>query len=386
LDFPGIGGGEMDIDDYLEAIDHIAQAFVMEVVPVHELVQDRSVLPELLAEALAFRLGFLSEADRHRLGPFLEIGFFPDKDSEVRLASYAVAFEVQEAVDRLRLWRQCEPYSLDQPLFRAAPSLFDHVRGPKNEIMDIVSLRQVDESEIFEVPNGHSRLTGFLSPAVVNLTQTKYPNATIYIRLDPYDFHVQRPLRRLDEAAVIPPNPRWLASFNLRKGMKDRSHYVLEEADPKTDMARWWDYSVRHVRRLECRVERREHDYLTMMVEELPRCDDPSGLMIGRCVHLDTKDPAGTQPAAVVLAHLDLAINVYEGNRRKERWDARLADGKVPDASFRTHLFRVEAVPLARVFDYCRLFFRSGALFDEWLQDLDPGSIFSPSARAPAWR
>jgi hypothetical protein len=158
------------------------------------------------------------------------------------------------------------------------------------------------------------------------------------------------------------PEPRWLASFNLRKGMKDRSHYVLEAADPKTDMVRWWDYNVRHVRRLECRVERREHDYLTMMVEELPRCDDPSGLMIGRYVHLDTKDPAGTQPAAVVLAHLDLAINVYEGNRRKERWDARLADGKVPDASFRTHLFRVEAVPLARVFDYCRLFFRSRAL------------------------
>lgn len=90
----------------------------------------------------------------------------------------------------------------------SCPSLFDHVRGPKNEIMDIVSLRQVDDSEIFEVPNGYSRLTGYLSPAVVSLTQTKYPNATIYIRLDPYDFHVQRPLRRLDEAAVIPPNPR----------------------------------------------------------------------------------------------------------------------------------------------------------------------------------
>jgi hypothetical protein len=150
-------------------------------------------------------------------------------------------------------------------------------------------------------------------------------------------------------------------------------------------MARVWDYRFRHVRRLECRVERREQDYLTVMVEELPRADDP--LMVGRCVHFDTRDPAGTDLAAVVLSHLDLAINVYEGARRQERWDARLADGKVPDASFRTHLFRVEGVPFLRAFDCCRLFFRSAALLDEWLDDLDPGGKVARRPRPSVpWR
>ncbi len=39
--------------------------------------------------------------------------------------------------------------------------------------------------------------------------------------------------------------------------------------------------------------------------------------MIARCIHLDTRDPAFTPLGQVEMQHLDLAINVYEGEDRK---------------------------------------------------------------------
>jgi hypothetical protein len=87
---------------------------------------------------------------------------------------------------------------------------------------------------------------------------------------------------------------------------------------------------MRGIRRLEVRVERRDDDYLTMMIEELPRADDPNGLMVGRCIHLDTKDPVGTPLKSVRLNHLDLAINVYRDERRLERLSQTLQNGKIP--------------------------------------------------------
>lgn len=101
--------------------------------------------------------------------------------------------------------------------------------------------------------------------------------------------------------------------------MKDFAAYQLLDRPTSDGPAEYWDYHAKHLRRLEVRVERREDNYLTMMIEQLPRPDDPSGLMIARCIHLDTFDPALT-PLGVQMQHLDLAINVYVGEDRKERF------------------------------------------------------------------
>lgn len=71
------------------------------------------------------------------------------------------------------------------------------------------------------------------------------------------------------------------------------------------------------------------------------------GFMVARCIHLDTLDPAGTPLDQVELQHLDLAINVYRGEHRAARFAQTLRAGKVQDASFRTHLFRIERAPFA---------------------------------------
>ena len=85
------------------------------------------------------------------------------------------------------------------------------------------------------------------------------------------------------EAAVVPADPNWLSQFSLRKGMRDQGWYDLLDCEPLESQRQCWDYRVRGVRRLEFSVERKKDDYLSMMIEELPRPDDRNRLMVGRC-------------------------------------------------------------------------------------------------------
>jgi hypothetical protein len=45
-------------------------------------------------------------------------------------------------------------------------------------------------------------------------------------------------------------------------------------------------------------------------------------------------------------------------------------EGKVTDATFRTHVLRIEEVPLNSAFAFCRIFFRSETLLDELIAGL----------------
>ena len=69
------------------------------------------------------------------------------------------------------------------------------------------------------------------------------------------------------------------------------------------------------------------------------------------------------------MNHLDLAMNVYEGDARTARMAMHLRNGTVENASFRTHLLRVEGVPLSALLDLATMFFRSTTLTTEWIAD-----------------
>ncbi len=92
--------------------------------------------------------------------------------------------------------------------------------------------------------------------------------------------------------------------------------------------------------------------------------------MVGRCIHLDTHAPSGTPKGDARLAHLDLAINVYRGADRAARMANTLQHGKSQDATYRTHLYRIEGVPFPALFVFAVLFLKSKTLLGEWLDDL----------------
>lgn len=365
----------MEIDEYFEKLAYLAKIAKEANVAVHELVENPGSHAALVAPSLAFRESILTSEDENGLSGYLATGFFADRTRRERLAAFAMTFEIEHEWKRREVKRLCERYDRGQRLFQSVPGLFDKIRrrasGSQDfELIEVSAVGSVSGSEIYRAGNGFTKLCPYLSPGIVNWAQNEWPTAPAFVRLDAGYYSATQPLQLLAEATLVPANPRWLEDFSLRKGMNDFAAYHLLNRPPSEGHAEYWDYHVKNVRRLEVRVERREDDYLTMIIEELPRPDDPSGLMIARCIHLDTRDPAFTPLGQVEMQHLDLAINVYEGEDREKRFAQSLQNGKVQDASFRTHLFRIERTPFVSLFSFCGMFLKSKVLLSEWLNEL----------------
>jgi hypothetical protein len=330
------------------------------------------------AEAcVAFRQSVATEAELNAVTGYLEIGLFTDPDVTRRRAWWLFLFDINDARDNLELEGVCAPYCYEHPLFQGSPKLFDHIRRSQGdggerdyELIEETAIRSIDDSEVFALSPGFAKLAPQLRPQIPAWARSQFPASPRYLRLDPRNWYPDQPTMLLQEAAIVPADPSWMQTLALFPGMKTFAAYVLEDCDPKADMAQYRDYHLRQVRRLEVTARRREADYLSMMLEELPRPDDRNGLMVGRCIHLDTRAPVGTPMIEARLQHLDLAINVYRGERREDRMQDSLQNGKVCDATYRTHLYRIEDISFPALFVFANMFLKSGVLLGEWLADL----------------
>lgn len=133
------------------------------------------------------------------------------------------------------------------------------------------------------------------------------------------------------------------------------------------DLEDYWDYRVRGARRLEVAFRRRNSGHLFGSIEEITETD--AGFLTGLLLHMDSAEPVGAEWSTAILGHLDDAINVYEGPTATARYAMSHADGKVPDATSRTHLFRVDNVPFGELLPIAHAFFRSNRLLAEWVTD-----------------
>lgn len=70
-----------------------------------------------------------------------------------------------------------------------------------------------------------------------------------------------------------------------------------------------------------------------------------------------------------ILNHIDIALNIYNAKAYEERKGQSLSDGRVVDATFRTHLLRLENVPFKTLIYLENLFFESQYLTKEWLTE-----------------
>ncbi|MBB3394249.1 hypothetical protein [Rhizobium sp. BK060] len=365
----------MEVDHYFETVGIMADRSRLLNIAPHELVEKPGDHTSIVQALVSFRESMLTSEDEDWLTGYLSIGLFSDRGYRERLASFALAFEIDRELKRREIRRLCRPYTKDQRLFDRVPPLFDSIRERASgqsdrELIDLEAVVSVGGSEVYRAGSGFTTLCPYLSPKIVNWVIREWPGASTFIRLDADQYFEERPPQALMESAIVPASPRWLKDFSLRKGMKDFGSYQLLGRPLSDGHAEFWDYHVKMVRRLEVHVERRKDDYLSVMIEELPRPDDPDGLMIGRCIHLDTRDPAGTSIGDVKMQHLDLAINVYEGDDRRKRYDESLQQGKVIDATFRTHLLRIEDVPFTSLFTFAGTFLQSKVLLSEWVSDL----------------
>jgi hypothetical protein len=365
----------MDIDDFFAGVNRLADELDLHTGDPTLLLNSQKGNGGLADDCAAFRESFLTQAEIDKATPFFEFGFFNDSSPLRRAAWFTLCNEIMRAMERRGLQRACERYNPDQALFRGAPNLINAIRrrndtgSPDNELIAETAVSRIGKSEVYRAGNGFTQLSPHLSPAIPQWAEEAFGTVPRYVRLNPHRYFATEPLQNLTEAAIAPANPRWMSTVALFTTQKDYAAYVLEDCSPKDNKAQSWDFRVRHIRRLEVSAQRRNTNYLTMMIEELPRSDDPSGLMVARCIHLDTQAMYGTPMNSVQLQHLDLAINVYLDEHRDLRVMDSLQHGRVVDATFRTHLFRIEDIPFPALFGFAERFLRSRTLLREWLTD-----------------
>lgn len=356
------------LEDYAAGLEALANRALQESTPAHEYFESAIHRNDIVAtDLLQIRESFLNESDRARVAGLLPIGFFRELTGTKRITAFVIAVELSQRRGFRNLQRRFEEYRRDQPIFTKHPNLWQMVRG---DLIREEALGVIREDGVITLGNGVVRLEPYLNPNLLAWTRGAAPDAELAIRLDPYFAPDDAPLRVLLEAILLPANPKWWQTLDLRKGTKDGGQYALEAPiNPRDNIDTFWDYHVRHVRRLEVHAVRRQHDYLSMMIEELVDSREEDGLVLGRCIHWDTTAPTGTPVEQAATEHLDLAINVYSGEIAARRMAENLANGKVVNATMRTHLLRVDHVPVPATLAFAEAFCISRRLIAEWFND-----------------
>ena len=365
----------MDVlDRYINYLTATARQFVEQdrsAVDIMRRDMETTAVPELVA----LRVQFLSPQDHERVGGLLASGCFSEMDEDERLAAFVVCFELDDEISKLDVARRFQRYAQEQPLFLQCPSLWPSVRD--TELIATAAARHLRRSGPVEVPDGWGRLDPFLPPELLQWVEATFSEAALFVRLDPWFASANQPIEPLREAAVRPARPGWWSNLDLRNREADGGHYILQPSERPCPerVDEFWDYHVRGVRSLEVHADRDKGGRLSMMIEELAEEGRPDSRLFGRCIHLDTFAPGGTEAGLAPVKHLDLAINVYFGESAARRRAMKLCDGMVVDASVRTHLLRIEGVPFASSAEFARQFFQSKVLLSEWMQDQFGGSL-----------
>ncbi len=318
-------------------------------------------------ELIRLRSALIDAEDAIRVAAFINTGVCSDRELDERIAIFNVALELEHEHFKINLHRSCESYDKTQPLFSARPDMWDRVRRPEKDcdLIDVTDLKWDKSSQLLEISAEQSvRISQHLRPDCVRFLRTEVISP-LFVRLDPYRVGVEVPL--LVEAAIRPAAPDWWRELKVFPGNKEAAQYELMGTDP-LNQRDYWEYHSRKHRRLEVAFRRDANSYLHGSIEELS--EPASEICTGLILHFDSKDPVGTEWETATLCHLDGAINVYLDADANQRWQHDHAHGKVQNATIRTHLFRIENVPLKLLVPVAWTFLRSEQLLSEWEGDM----------------
>ena len=275
-----------------------------------------------------------------------------------------------------RFLRYFEPYRENHPAFEGN-HLYEKNRD--GELISLDGCKIINDHVFFDK---HYYRLGYYKEAMVKYLKDIKDKYRIYVRVDPYVILDKEPPKALLEAIIRPIDPKWIQKLNLHPGNITSGEYVLQDPlaysmpnskpSPEEQLA-YWEYHIRHVRKLDVYAARGNNQNLHMMIEELKEEPECGKYFIGKCIHLDTDDAVGTEFANSILNHIDLAINVYNQYAFDVRKQQALSHGKVIDATIRTHIMRIEGVPFAHLPQIAADFLDSQTLYLEWMNNMFGG-------------
>lgn len=357
---------DAEFEAYESNLDRLSDIVAQRDASVHEQLEYQLAAKSVEAEQLLrVRTHMISGADQDRVSGLLPTGFFRDLPSDQRIAAFLVSLDLADRTERRSLRSRFAKYQCDMPLFVGRADLLANAR--KQELIDFNALGEIRGDGLVALSAGFGRLDPMLPASLVQTMATAYKGKPLFVRLDPQQTWMQRPQQVLIETTLVPATPRWWRKLALRTRESTGGKYKLEPpSSPADDLEGYWEYYAKGIRRIETIAQREKTDYLTFMLEELQEVRP--GLLVGRCIHLDTDAGVGASPEVAPVLHADLSINVYEGSEAKDRLDSELRIEKV-GATFRTHLLRVESVSFDIAALWSHLFFVSRQLRRDLFSD-----------------
>lgn len=291
-------------------------------------------------------------------------------DDETKLLLTSIYLDILNEIGKKELILCFDKYNKGQPIFEGN-DLFEYVRRC-GELIDYDAFIWLKESNFCKYDNKFFEATSILRGELIEFINRMCQNYKKYIRIHPYYCYSKLPPMIFYEEALRPVNPNWIKTLNLFKGQSTGGHYILQPSETgefEIDRLRFWDYEVQKVRSLEIHAQRSNSGNLSMMIEEIKDNQKYSSYYIAKCIHLETNNEVGTNIDDTTLNNIDLAINVYDNSAYEQRIIQSLSNGRVVDATYRTHLLRLENVPFRILINLSYLFFDSQVLTAEWISE-----------------
>lgn len=311
------------------------------------------------------RTAFATESDCDNVALYMDsydLSTWPDTQKPSVLLVWD---DIVSASRHLQAERDCQPYSKEQPLFQVSPTIAASIdwNNPP-ELVQIKIVPWVDQQSVNIIANAEQwgRPSPLLRDELITYLRELGNSCHVSVRLDAHNVTPAN-IVRLQEAVVRQADQNWWRTLAIHPGESKYSEYLLDAGG-----SFWEQVEFRGgIRRLEASFLRRNSGHLMSSVEELSY--DTPDLLAGLMLHCDSAAPMGTDWSDAVLGHIDGAINVYTGPGAQSRYDQRHSDGKVVNATMRTHLFRIDGAPVKIITELAQLFFRSKFLVRDWLQD-----------------
>lgn len=362
----------MDLYTYFNLVKEIAEELSEHSGGIwDELERQYRIVGSKVRMAADFRRSILDKSDYDAAKGYLPIGYFTGWDELTRIVLFTMVLEIGKELQYIGSLKLCVKYNQQHPIFVAKPELWGYIRqkhddGQDLELLSMRPFQQFMDTELLEYDGLYFETTAYLPPSILSWTRKEFPDASVYVRVNPYRHKTER-IFRLDCEMLTPPSPNWWANTKVYPNQKDGFSFFLEDKGCSRETAEnFWEYNIKGLRRLEGVVKRTNSGNMSIMMEEISK-RDTDGYTVGRMIHLDTDAKPGTDARECQLNHLDLAINYYYADNEKRRMSESLAGGvKVADASHRIHLLRVENIPLTTLFAYVDQFFHSKIMKAEW--------------------
>lgn len=317
--------------------------------------------------AIEERSHCLTSEEEERAGAYESLGFFKELEGSMRMAAYNIVFDAEYERELRRQVKSCTPYHGDEPIF-GDRQIKEQCDG---DLINRPIGERLPNSNIFRKGSKWGYYDRRIPLEFYDWLEQCFANKPSRIRVEPGGLYDHKPKSLVLECMVVPPKWKWWKNLTIYTGTFSGSEFILLGNDVH-NLADYQDYHYHHVRKLQVVVKRRDADYLSMMVEELSEFNHPTDsrkkYVLGRMIHLDSSAKYGIPFEEAKLTHIDLAYNLYIDADADIRINQSLAMGKkVQDASYRTHVLRVEDVPFNTLFKFAIAFFKSKYLTEEWI-------------------